>query len=140
MNAKKKTKANFDKNTDTYNSGSLYKYPRGCYPHMLSAIEKTAKAITRLIALIVLLCLISIPLFTEAFIVTHAAHDCHGEVCPICVQIHNAELLLERCGKVTGILLSMGICLFFVTIVPILRDIYRIYTSTLVDKKVRLNN
>ena len=39
MDAKEKTKANFDKNADTYDTGSFYKYPRDCHPHVLREIE-----------------------------------------------------------------------------------------------------
>jgi ubiquinone/menaquinone biosynthesis C-methylase UbiE len=39
MDAKQKTKANFDKNAESYDTGSSYKYPRDCHPHVLREIE-----------------------------------------------------------------------------------------------------
>ena len=39
MDLKEKSKANFDKNADTYDTGAFYKYPRQCYPHILREID-----------------------------------------------------------------------------------------------------
>jgi len=104
-----------------------------------SASNKLA-AKTRLVALVVLLCFIAITLFAEAFIITHADHNCHGDACSTCIQILNAESLLEQFGKVAGFLLIVGISLFIAIIVPFLPDLPEVYTTSLVSKKVRMDN
>jgi hypothetical protein len=37
--------------------------------------------------LILSICFIALSLFSEGFVITHADHDCHGEGCPLCLQI-----------------------------------------------------
>lgn len=99
-----------------------------------------AKIRTKLTVLIVLLCFIAISLLTEAFIVTHAAHDCAGDSCPTCAHIHSAVLLLGQFGKAAWIIAAIGICWLIVRIAPIPGGLHGIYASSLVDVKVRMNN
>lgn len=39
MDKKEKSRANFDRSADTYDTSSAYKFPRQCHPHILREIE-----------------------------------------------------------------------------------------------------
>jgi hypothetical protein len=37
------------------------------------------------------ICFITLALFSQSLVITGAEHDCHGEGCPVCLQIQGAE-------------------------------------------------
>ena len=107
---------------------------------IIIADKKSARIIIRLIALILLICFVAVPLLAEVFIITRASHECFGEACPACAQIHKAESLLEQIGKAAGIIFLAVVVMAIVYAGPLILELSKIHYFTLVDIKVRMNN
>ena len=94
----------------------------------------------RLIALSLLFCFAIASLSATIFIITQANHDCFGESCPVCVKIHSAQKLLDRIGKAAIVILIAAVVSFTAIKTWAKLDFFRVYSSTLVSVKTRLNN
>ena len=92
----------------------------------------------RLIALSLLLCFFVVSLSVSIFIITQANHNCIGDGCPICAQLHNAYKLLEQVGKTTIIIPVVGLFTAFTTRKKL--HFFKLYSPTLISVKTRLNN
>jgi hypothetical protein len=94
----------------------------------------------RLIALLLLLCFFIVSLSATIFIIAQANHNCIGDGCPICAQLHNAHKLLEQAGKTTIIMSAVAVGLFTAFTTRKGLHFFRLYSPTLVSVKTRLNN
>ena len=94
----------------------------------------------RLIALSLLLCFFIVSLSASIFIIAQANHDCIGDGCPICAQLHNAQKLLEQLGKTIVIISVVPVGLFTAFTARKKLHFFRLYPPTLVNVKTRLNN
>ena len=94
----------------------------------------------RLIALSFLFCFIIVSLLATITIIIQANHDCIGKDCPVCLQIHNAQKLLAPIYKAVLITSIAAVVLFTAFIHWTKLDFFRVYLSTLVSVKIRLNN
>lgn len=95
----------------------------------------------RLTAFLVCLCLVAAFLFSAWFIISHVDHDCLGDDCPICAQIHQYADFLQKLGAGLGVLTAD----FAILAAALLCAILAVESpagqrATLVDLKVRLNN
>jgi len=100
---------------------------------------------TRIIALIIFICLIFISYSAEAYILANAHHDCAGNDCPVCEHIQKAialDVLIDKIINVAVIPLIMTAWLFLATIVCDKSNIYLLVPTsvTLIEAKVRMNN
>ena len=93
----------------------------------------------RHIALSLLLCFVIASLLATSFIIVQADHDCIGENCSVCVQIHKAQKMLERMGNAI-ITLIVAVGLFITTTTRTKLAFFRGHPSNLVIAKVRMNN
>jgi len=108
--------------------------------HITQTNQNCGQFMRRLIALAMLFCFVIAPLIATVFIITQASHNCIGPNCPVCKQIHEVQKLLERTGRAAIILLIGIVCLFTTCTAWINLGSFRVYSSTLVSVKIRLNN
>lgn len=59
---------------------------------------------TRILALLAAVIVCSVMLFSSVFVVTNAGHDCTGEDCPICDQIHTCENTLKTLSNAAPVI------------------------------------
>ncbi|HWR23125.1 MAG TPA: hypothetical protein VN366_06540 [Feifaniaceae bacterium] len=92
----------------------------------------------RLLCLLVCIGFAAVSLLSIFFVSTHAAHDCTGEHCAVCAQIHQAQSLLKQLGSyaIKVAPLSVALLLFFALRLLFDRSVF----STPVSQKIRLNN
>lgn len=90
-------------------------------------------------ALCICICVAAAFLLSEAFIITHADHDCTGEHCPICAQIHTIENLLKQLG-IAGIAIWVAFFTLLAVFSFVDRGNTRADSITLITLKVRMNN
>ena len=92
----------------------------------------------RLLCLLVCAGFIAVSLLSIFFVSTHAVHDCTGEDCTICAQIHQAQSLLKQLGSYTVQItpLSIALLLFLGLRLLVSCSVF----STPVSQKIRLNN
>lgn len=78
--------------------------------------------------------------FFSIFILTEGpGHKCDGEHCPVCVAVQHAERMLEEIGGgVFGAVLT--VLSFWLPVRLTAAFSGRLFTATLVDQKVRMNN
>lgn len=50
-------------------------------------MQKHYRVMKKIIAVIIMLCILSAALFSVFFITSHADHQCHGKACSTCQQI-----------------------------------------------------
>ena len=109
--------------------------------YRMSQAKKNSSQFTiRAIALSCLFCFVIAPLLTTVFIIAHTGHDCHdltGENCLVCLQINNAQKLLNRIAKAATILSIVIVGLLTAITVWVKPGFY---SSTLVGAKIRMNN
>jgi len=98
--------------------------------------QKHGKLLCKLLALIVLLCFVSVSLLTVVFIVLHTDHDCIGELCSVCPLIHQTRKLSGLFRKAAPITFYLSAGLIITAIVQFV--LFRIFN--LVDIKARMNN
>ena len=73
------------------------------------------------------------------YIVKEENHNCIGEDCPICANIHQAEQTLKNLGN--GTIISAVINPVFIVFVLLITDQFLfIFSTSLVSQKVRLND
>ena len=108
--------------------------------HMSQTNQNCGQFKRRFIALLMLFCFVIAPLIATMFIITQVNHNCIGPSCPVCKQIHEIQKFLERIGRAAIILLVGIVCLFTTCTTWINLDSFRVYSSTLVSIKIRLNN
>ena len=113
----------------------------GTMMHCISQANRNCgQSKRRLVALSLLLCFVVASLSATIFIITQADHDCTGESCLVCAQIHNAQELLERIGK-TAVVISIAAVGIFTAVTAWTKlYFFECSPSTLVSVKVRLNN
>lgn len=104
---------------------------------MKTSYELTNKK--RLIALVVLVAVLAVALFSSCYVIREADHDCTGAACPICAMIEQCEDNLRQIGngQITIIAVMAAICCFFSAFYPVVSTVS---IETLVTRKVRLNN
>ena len=73
------------------------------------------------------------------YIVKEENHNCTGEDCPICANIHQAEQTLRNLGAGTVIHATVNPVLFMF-VLAIAGQAFAVSNTSLVSQKVRLNN
>ena len=73
------------------------------------------------------------------YIVKEENHNCTGEDCPICANIHQAEQTLRNLGAGTVIHATVNPVLFMF-VLAIAGQAFVVSNTSLVSQKVRLNN
>ncbi|WP_333813567.1 hypothetical protein [Muricomes intestini] len=98
---------------------------------------KTCKK--RILSAILVLVVLCVLFLSNIYIGGHIRHDCTGDGCPICAEIHHAQNLINQLG---GALVLTVVVLGTVYIVEaVLSIIYSlIQRETLISNKVRLND
>lgn len=92
----------------------------------------------RLLALLVCVCIAAVFLLSEWFIFTHADHDCTGEHCSVCAQIHTLENLLKQLGLAPIIVMAAFFNSFAAFALVNRGNIHAAITP--ITLKVRMNN
>lgn len=93
----------------------------------------------KMLVTIICICFIVISFLTTTFIVTHAEHDCTGNDCHTCAQIHIAENLLKQLGMLVAVF-AFILAGSFADINIIQMTSSHIYHTTPITLKVRMNN
>lgn len=96
------------------------------------------RAMGRLLCLLVCVGFVAVSLLSIFFVSTHAVHDCTGEDCAVCAQIHQVQSLLKQLGSYAAQVapLSIALLLLFSTLLLFGHSVF----STPVSQKIRLNN
>jgi hypothetical protein len=88
---------------------------------------------------ICLVCIFLAVLFlAQIFIITHIDHDCNGEGCPICAEIHFAEVTLQQLTNVIQTIALFVAFICFTTINILIPKGISLFNSQ-VKLKVRMN-
>ncbi|MBC3888212.1 hypothetical protein GH810_07810 [Acetobacterium paludosum] len=81
---------------------------------------------------------LSVLFLSQIFIITHINHDCQGENCPICAEIHIAEAVLQQFGfAVQTVVISIAFVCFMAESILFPNQINLINTQ--VKLKIRMN-
>ena len=99
----------------------------------------TVRAAKRLLCVLICIGFIAVSLFSGHFVSSHAAHDCTGEHCGVCAQIHQAQSLLRQFGAAAVKAASYGIA-FAILLGALLLHAVLFSTPTPVSQNIRLNN
>lgn len=99
----------------------------------------TISAAKRFLCIAVCIGFVAVSLFSGLFVSTHAIHDCTGEHCGVCAQIHQAQSLLRQFGAAAAKAVSYGIALT-ILIGALLLYTVLFLTATPVSQSIRLNN
>ena len=91
-------------------------------------------------ALLALFIFIGVALTAQFTVIVNADHKCIGDGCPICKLIQNAETLLKQIGKTVISISVLLMALFIMTAVMMTGHLICNNLSTLVNKKIQLNN
>ena len=97
------------------------------------------QARTRLLAVLFLAFFLAVFLTAHITIIANANHECIGDGCPICMLIHNAGLLLKQIGIMVIAISVILLALFIMSAVMTLRGLLCRHSTTLVQRKVKLN-
>ena len=91
-------------------------------------------------ALAFLVCFLLAFLSLEAFVITHAEHDCIGAGCPVCARIASAEGMLAqfKTGLGSAVFMILALIASFAILFKYFSAILRF--STPVTSKARMNN
>ena len=89
-------------------------------------------------ALFLLVCILTVSLFSAHFILENIVHDCVGVGCYICVKLHNAQNVLRKIGMAIALALFLCAGLFAIYIAAAHKKV-GICSSTLFELKVRYN-
>lgn len=93
---------------------------------------------TKKLIVLLIICIAMTFILSELFIITHAAHDCIGEHCYVCAQIHTLENLLKQLS-IVGIIIMAGFFKSLTTFVFVSGN--KSYVNmTPIILKVRMNN
>ncbi len=92
----------------------------------------------RILCLLVCAGFVAVSLLSIFFVSTHAVHDCTGEDCAVCAQIHQAQSLLKQLGSYAIKITPLSIALLLLFSTPLLFG-HSVF-STPVSQKIRLNN
>ncbi len=95
------------------------------------------KSVTKVIACIVAIIMLLSIMFSSFFIAEHLHHECTGEDCPICAELHIAEGLVSTIKIVPFFAVALFAKLFMISTI---KENYqkRDKTDTLISLKVEL--
>lgn len=94
----------------------------------------------RLFAGFVLVCMLVVWMLSASFVVTHAQHNCTGENCTVCSEIHVCTAVLLRIGEAGGATFAaQAIILFFVLLSVACVPFFAERRTSLVALEIRLN-
>lgn len=103
-------------------------------------MERRSKK-SRLLAFVLVLCMVATLALSTFFVITHISHDCTGEGCEICHQIEACVTTIHRLSE-TGVAGAAGIfgaiLLLFFLFVAVETEGRR--PETLILLKVRMND
>lgn len=97
------------------------------------------KPIKRFIAMFILLCTIVTFITSTVYIAHHANHDCVGEHCSVCVQLHNCADNLIKLGRGLTFSATLFISFIYLYCLLVLAGIYLDKGNTLFAQKIRLD-
>lgn len=89
-------------------------------------------------ALLVCILFITVLLVSLFYIEKEINHNCIGDDCPVCINIQQAEQTIRTIGA--GSLLISSIVIMFISYIALLYIGVLFVVSSLVSKKVRMNN
>lgn len=94
----------------------------------------------RLFAGFVLVCMLAVFLLSASFVVTHAQHNCTGENCTVCSEIHVCTAVLLRIGEAGGATLAAQALTLFLMLLSVAFVPFFVESRTsLVALRIRLN-
>ena len=93
----------------------------------------------RMIAIIISLTIVFVTVFSLAFIIAEADHDCAGEGCPICQSVGTAEDSLKKISS-SVLLAAVSFAALFVIVKYKKFVIGRVATTNPVLLKVKLSD
>ncbi len=96
------------------------------------------RAIGRLLCLLVCIAFLSVSLLSIFFVSAHAVHDCTGEHCAVCAQIHQAQSLIRQLGAYAAQITQLSVVLLLFAALRLFFG-HSVF-STPVSQKIRLNN
>ena len=97
--------------------------------------EKKAK---RFFAIVLLVCVLTVSLFSTHFILENIVHDCVGMGCYICVKLHNAQNVLRKIGMAVAFALLLCVGLFAIYIAATHKKA-EVCSNTLLELNIRCN-
>jgi hypothetical protein len=93
------------------------------------------------LGLIIFLCLLVTFLLPVFFFVTHIDHECTGDDCPVCAQIHNSSEILRRLfGGLSNVLPADFVCMAVTFLFCLSQKFLSIEQLSPVSLKIRLND
>lgn len=98
----------------------------------------TMKRNNRMLAMLLCLGVISIMLFSCAYVACAAHHDCIGDGCQICASIEACEQNIKN--LVTAVVLAIAVALSYPLFILAVCQGTPVFRSTLVMLKVKLSN
>ena len=101
--------------------------------------KRMMKKLSRLLALVMCVCLILTLFVSSAYIAANASHDCMGHDCRICEHIAEAMSLMNSfvlIGLIVAHLFALLACADFHMFSRVIAPA----SATLVDRKIRLND
>ncbi len=99
----------------------------------------TISASKRFLCIAICIGFVAVSLLSGLFVSTHAIHDCTGDHCTVCAQIHQAQSLLRQFGASAVKAMVSGIALSLLLGALLLRTIL-FPSTTPVSQSIRLNN
>lgn len=99
-----------------------------------------SKSRGRVLSWIILLVFSLVIFSSSLFIITHADHDCKGEVCSVCMELAECHKTLHTLGTAVARAIQLMVMLF--TVVAVIREIIKTWSghTTLISLKVELLN
>lgn len=97
------------------------------------------KGKNRIIAIIMMIAVVSVMLFSTVYLEEQADHDCTGEDCPICAMMIQCSNNLKQMGGVVAVVVCVAL---FVCACESLQEysVNLVSFHSLISQKVRLND
>lgn len=94
----------------------------------------------RLIAVLVILCIVMVSLLSIYFITSRSEHNHTGECCPICEQINDCIHVLHQITGLCSFVFILLVMSRLLTLAPFIKESFLANKSSLVGLKVQMNN
>ncbi len=93
----------------------------------------------RIISTLLLICVVLTLVLSAFFVLSHAEHDCIGEHCPVCAQIHQIENTLKSLFTVAVFAIGLFCLFLFLQTLYFTSQLRDTHGETLIGKKIRIN-
>lgn len=94
----------------------------------------------RIAAIIACFILMAVTFLSLFYIEKELNHDCTGEDCAVCVCIHQAEAVLKNIGNGVSLSIHAINIMLFTVCLGISACFILVFKTSLISKKVRLND